>query len=319
VRETAGIRALAPVLGVLLAGCGGGAGTPTSGTAPVTVSAPQAPPRRAVAPPPPLCRADHAVPLGRIDDPAMDELSGLARSRRDPSVLFANEDSGSGPVLTAVRTDGTVLGHVTVSGAAAVDWEDVAAGPGPGGAPALFVGDIGDNDAVRDGIQVYRVPEPAPDASATAPATRLDLRYPDGAHDAEALLVDPLRHELVIVIKRLGGGRAYTASASVAEGPGGSAVTTLRRGPDVDLGWVTAGDVSGDGRIVALRTYTRLAIWQRRGREPLARTLARRPTCIAPADLGAEGQGEALALDRRGATAITAPEGARPLLRRYGG
>jgi hypothetical protein len=320
VRETAGIRALAlaPLLGVLLAGCGAGPGVPTLGTAPATVSAPLAPPRRPAAPPPPLCRADRAVPLGRIDDPAVDELSGLTRSRRDPSILFANEDSGSGSVLTAVRTDGTVLGHVTITGAAAVDWEDLAAGPGPDGAPALFVGDIGDNDAVRDRVQVYRVPEPAPDAGATAPATRLDLRYPDGAHDAEALLVDPLRHELAIVIKRLGGGRAYTAPASVTEGPGG-AVTTLRRGPAVDLGWVTAGDVSGDGRIVALRTYTRLAVWQRRGREPLARTLARRPTCTAPADLGAEGQGEALALDRRGATAITAPEGARPLLRRYGG
>jgi hypothetical protein len=250
----------------------------------------------------------------------MDELSGLARGRRDPSILFANEDSGSGPVLTALRTGGTVLGHLTVTGAAAVDWEDIAAGPGPDGAPALFVGDIGDNDAVRDSVQVYRVPEPAlgAGAGATAPAARLDLRYPDGAHDAEALLLDPLRHELVLVIKRLGGGRAYTAPAAVAEGPGGAAVTTLRRGPAVDLGWVTAGDVSGDGRIVALRTYTRLAIWQRHGQEPLTRTLARRPTCTAPADLDAEGQGEALALDRSGATAITAPEGARPLLRRYG-
>ncbi|WP_354698738.1 PE-PGRS family protein [Paraconexibacter sp. AEG42_29] len=307
-------------MAAVVAGCGDGSGTPA---APPTTSvrpagtgtaAPSAPAAR----PPALCRPGRPVTLGRLRDPALDELSGLARSRRNPSVLFANEDSGAAPVLTVARTDGTVLGTVSVTGAEAVDWEDIASGRGPDDRAVLFVADIGDNAAARSSVQVYRLAEPGPAGGATGLATRLDLRYPDGPHDAEALLADPLRRELVIVTKALGGGRAYTVPASVAGGDATAGTTTLRRGPAIDLGWVTAGDVSGDGRVVALRTYTSLAVWQRQGREPLATTLARSPTCRADVDLAGEGQGESLALDRSGRTALTAPEGAAPLLRRYG-
>ena len=78
-------------------------------------------------------------------------------------------------------------------------------------------------------IDVYRVAEPRVGAGATAPADRLRLRYPDGAHDAEALLVDPLRGDLVIVTKVLGAARAYRTSARL---PAGSQ-TTLRAGPEI--------------------------------------------------------------------------------------
>lgn len=317
--ENEDIRAALSLLSVavVLAGCGATAVPPPQ----ATVVGPTGPTTVPVPVPevlPALCSPGTSVPLGRIRDPALDELSGLARSRRDPSVLFANDDSGAAPVLTVLQTDATVLGHVTVTGSQAVDWEDVAAGPGPDGRAALYVGDIGDNTAARRSIQVYRVDEPGPSALATAPAVRIDLRYSDGPHDAEALLADPLRRELVIVTKALGGGRAYTVPAPTTGSGAGDGVTTLLRGPSVDLAWVTAGDVSGDGRIVALRTYADLAIWRRRGREPLTATLTRRPTCRADVSLAGEGQGESLALDRRGEVVLTAPEGAEPLLRRYG-
>ena len=85
------------------------------------------------------------------------------------------------------------VADLDVPGAEAVDWEDLALGPGPGGRPLLYLGDIGDNREARETVDVYRVPEPraTSGATATAPATRLRLRYPDGAHDAETLLVAP--------------------------------------------------------------------------------------------------------------------------------
>jgi hypothetical protein len=94
---------------------------------------------------------------------------------------------------------------------------------------------------------------------------------------------------------------------------------TLRRAAALSLGpgeAVTAGDVSGDGRTVVLRTYDRAFAWRRPAGAALGATLRVRP-CAARADLLREGQGEALALARDGRAFFTVPEGARPALRRY--
>jgi hypothetical protein len=307
-RGAAASALLAAGAALLVAGCGG-SGAVRSSTSPAS-------PRTALPSPagrpPALCGRLRAHITGRVADPSADELSGLVRSRSQPDLLWSHDDSGAGPVLFGLRADGRVAARPTVTGAQAVDWEDIAAGPGPDGRALLYVGDIGDNASRRASIDVYRVPEPSLGAAATAPAARLRLRYPDGAHDAEALLVDPLRGDLVIVTKALGAGRAYRAPARL---PAGSR-TTLRPGPAIALSLVTAGDVSADGRIVVLRGYDRLAVWARRGREPLTTTLRRAP-CLSPTSLAGEGQGEAIALDRHGASFATVAEGSPAVLRRY--
>ena len=94
----------------------------------------------------------------------------------------------------------------------------------------------------------------------------------------------------------------------------------LHKTGTIDLGLVqpvTAGDVSADGRTIALRTYTDAYVW-RRSSGSIANALKRKP-CQVPADLGKEGQGEALALTRNGRAFYTVPEGPTPRLRRYGG
>jgi hypothetical protein len=302
------VGAAVVLLAAAAAGCGGG------GAAPSTSSPPAAPtPATAAAPrPPALCGALRARVTGRVEDPTANELSGLVRSRSQPGLLWSHDDSGAGPVLYGLRTDGRVAARPTVSGAQAEDWEDIAAGPGPRGEPLLYVGDIGDNRSARPAIDVYRLAEPRAGAAATAPAARLRLRYPDGAHDAEALLVDPLRGDLVIVTKVLGSARAYRASARLAAGSD----TTLRAGPAIAMSLVTAGDVSADGRVVVLRGYDRVGVWVRRGRERLTTTLRRAP-CLSPTSLAGEGQGEAIALDRRGTSFLTVAEGSPAVLRRY--
>ncbi len=183
---------------------------------------------------------------------------------------------------------------------------------------ALLVGDIGDNLAQRPSVVVYRVPEPRATVRAgatTAVAARYELRYPDGPRDAEALLFDRATRAIVIVTKSLGGeARVYSARR-----PSSRQVTTLRHAGTIRLGpteAVTAGDVSGDGRTIALRTYAHAYVWQRRRGETVTAAL-RRAACRADADLGGEGQAEALALSRDGRAFVTVPEGPRPALRRY--
>jgi len=294
-----------PALLVALAavGCGGAGESPAP--PPAAAAAPAAAKR------PALCAALRARVIGQVTEPSATELSGLVRSRTQRDLLWSHNDSGAGPELYGLRTDGRVAAHPQVAGAEAVDWEDIATGPAPGGGALLYIGDIGDNAAERPTIDVYRVAEPKLGDATTAPAARLSLRYPDRPHDAEALIVDPIRGDLVIVTKFIGGARAYRTSARARAG-----TYTLAAGPSVDLSFVTAGDVSADGRIVVLRGYDRVGVWARRGRERLTTTLARAP-CLSPTSLIGEGQGEAIALDRHGTSFITVPEGSPATLRRY--
>ena len=295
---------------VALAGCGGG------GPARATTAAPRAPaPRPAAAA---LCGPLRAAVEGRIAAAAATELSGLAPSRTQPGVLWTHNDSGDRARILAVTPRGRLLADVTVTGARNVDWEEIAPGPAPGGGHALYIADIGDNDARRR-VVVYRVPEPGVDGAggpgASVPAVRLALRYPDGAHDAEALLVDPAGGALVVVTKSFGG----DAGVYAAGRPSAAATTFLRRRGRLSLGAgaaVTGGSVAADGRTIVLRTYDRALVWTRRGREPLEAALRRHP-CTARADLLAEGQGEAIALTGDGRAFYTVPEGRRPAMRRY--
>jgi hypothetical protein len=229
---------------------------------------------------------------------AASELSGLVPSPTRPGLLWTHNDSGGSPRLLGVGEDGRTRDELTVPGAENVDWEDIAAR-----GDTLYVGDIGDNDAQRPNVTVYRVRQSG------APAGRLDLRYADGPHDAETLLVDPFDGSVAVVTKSFAGGnRLYTAQGN-----------TLRPGPQVPVGpgsAVTSGDVSADGRTIALRTYERALVWNRRRGDSLTEALARQP-CVAGASLDREGQGEALALARDGRSFFTVAEGRHPPLRHY--
>ena len=136
---------------------------------------------------------------------------------RSPACSGATTTRAPGPSSTGCAPTAAWSRARPSPGAQAVDWEDIAAGPAPDGrAAALRRRHRRQRARGAPTIDVYRVAEPRVGAAATAPAARLRLRYPDGAHDAEALLVDPLRGDLVIVTKVLGAARAYRASAAAA-------------------------------------------------------------------------------------------------------
>ena len=164
--------------------------------------------------------------------PVVSEASGLVLSG---GLLWTHDDSGGPATIFGLSTRGKLVRQVPLP--QNVDWEDIAASGG-----TLYVGDIGDNGLSRPEIVVYRGSTPIP------------LRYPDGPHDAEALLVD--RGRLVIVTKSLAG----EAGIYTARGPG-----VLRRAGTLQLGLgepVAGGDSAG--RTIVLRTYDRAFVWTRR-------------------------------------------------------
>lgn len=210
---------------------------------------------------PPVLPSDYTRPVkvGALQDAAIDESSGLVASRRSPRVLWTHNDSGDGPLIYCLRVDGAACGAWEVTGAQARDWEDIAVGPGPvPGESYLYVGDIGDNARERDAVTVYRFPEPQGESSAgaptTSPADAIRLAYPNGAHDAETLLVHPITGDLYIVTKEVTSG-VYRAAAPLDA----SEITTLERVAKFSifatLSDRTGGDISPDGRRVAIATY----------------------------------------------------------------
>jgi hypothetical protein len=217
-----------------------------------------------------------------FESPRVVESSGVAVSRAYPGVLWTHNDSGDGPYLYATDLKGSDHGALLVPGAVALDWEDIALGPCPVvfslqtrptrriAETCIYLADTGDNLEFRPFVTVYAIPEPAPPdrASDTLGTTRapavLQLRYPDGAHDVEAIYVSPRDTAVYLASKGRGGTiRLYrvdrgawrvtdtTSAVTIA-----TLVQTLDIRPSAEAGrLITAGAVRPDGRVVALRTY----------------------------------------------------------------
>lgn len=209
------------------------------------------------------------IHLADLEEQTINESSGIVASRLNPDLFWTHNDSGDGPFLYAFDRQGKKRGIWRVTGATARDWEDIALGPGPQpNRPYIYVGDIGDNGTGRRQITIYRVAEPAivpadADSTKTSPrqtdtAEAIRLMYPDGSHDAEALMIHPVTGDLYIVTKMRG------SIAGVYKLPAPFSASTVHpltrigevRVPTVFGGLITGGDISPDGRRVALCDYT---------------------------------------------------------------
>ncbi|HEX8422495.1 MAG TPA: hypothetical protein VF634_03745, partial [Pyrinomonadaceae bacterium] len=207
------------------------------------------------------------VHIAVLEDRSVDESSGIAASRLNAGVYWTHNDSGDGPFIYAFDGSGRSKGVWRVTGAQALDWEDIATGPGPvGGTSYIYIGDMGDNDREGKTITVYRVAEPPVESHGsnsranplqTAPAEVIRLEYPDSKHDAEALLVHPLTGDLYVITKtKKAAAKVYKAAAPLDA----STVVQLNFVADLQLpaerrGTVTGGDISPDGQRLVLCDY----------------------------------------------------------------
>ncbi len=269
------------------------------------------------------------VDTGTIASPEITEASGLAASRVDPGAWWIHNDSGDSARLFAIDGTGELLARVSLVGAEARDWEDIAVGPPlQAGAATVYVGDTGDNAVMRDPasgrgtMRVFRFTEPVLDRDAapqelSVTVDTLHLELPDAAHDVEALLVDPIDGDLVVVTKdwaRTGSAQVFRAPAGLAAG----STTTLDAVGSVPLErgtLITAADVTADGALVALRSYGAVHLYRREGGEPLWSAFETAP-CEGP--VPPELQGESLGFELDGASYLTVSEGDHATLHRTG-
>jgi len=286
-----------------------------------------------------LARAADAAPVacpayadgrsrGAVAVAGLEEASGLAAGRANAGILWTHADSGAGTLLYALdAADAGLVATFSLTGATNVDWEDIAVGPGPEpGLSYLYVGDTGDRGGRAEDPIVYRVPEPVvdpadgPGPQALPGVVALPFTYPDGLHDAETLLADPITGDLFIVTKN----PLFTAGpSSVYRFP------APHTGADTELEWVaeldfssapllgqltTGGDISPSGDEILVRTYTGASVWRRAAGATVAAALAG-PPCPVP--VRSEPQGEAVGYAADGRSYFTVSEqrdqGPRPL------
>jgi hypothetical protein len=259
--------------------------------------------------------AAHAVTL---HDPRIDEASGIAQGIGSPGVYYVQNDSGDSARFFAVDVKtGRTRAVFTVPGAVNHDWEDLAVAPDDRGTPSVWLADIGDNDASRSEVDVYRVDEPRVDMShygrteTTARPDMWRLRYPSGPVDAESLAVTPSGRAFVITKAATGRSTVYELPAR----PDPNRVQTMRRIAAIRLpahgGLVpatlqrlaTGAAINADGSLLVVRTYTDAYLW-RIHRDDVAAALRHRPRRVAlPLQQQGEGvcfAGQSLALDSEG-------------------
>ena len=237
-----------------------------------------------------------AASLFEFQDPQLTEVSGIGAAQRLDDIVYVHNDSGDAPRVFAVDGGGVTVGEIEFRGARAVDWEDMAVAGG-----FVYTADIGDNNANRDSVQIYRIPEPdgIDGTNDSARAERMDLRYPDGAHNAEAVLVHPTTGEIGVVTKARDGGALYVVDGFT---PGRA---ELRRAADVDVGTATGAAVAPDGSSLVVRDYTDAYLYEIDG-ETLASAFDAEPRRIGmPFAI----QAEAITYSADGESLLTTHEG----------
>src|SRR6186997_134692 len=118
----------------------------------------------------------------RIKDARITESSGLAADTAG-NIYWTANDSGDRGVAYGIGLDGKVQGTLNFR-AQPSDVEAVAVHD-----DRLYVADIGDNNDRRSFVRVFYFTNPRANGL-TVTYHAYDFRYPDGSHNAEALLVN---------------------------------------------------------------------------------------------------------------------------------
>lgn len=227
--------------------------------------------------------------------PELHESSGVAASRQNAGLLWTHNDSGNRPVVYGVQLGGPkerIVAWINLDGASAVDWEDIALGPCPwsGSSSCLYVADIGDNFRRRSSVAVIVFEEPVLNpADGKAPQvewSEAELRYPDGAANAEGLAVTDAGDLLIVTIDPRSRGRVFKLSRDeVVEALQGKPAV-LRPAGSMRTRWSGVTAAAWSGTELVVRSHTEVFRWRQEGD---TWRLAGRPCFVGHAGRGGEG------------------------------
>ena len=267
-----------------------------------------------------------AIEVCTVEDPELNEASGLAMSLQHKDAVWIHNDSGDTARLFLVGLDGKTRAIVHLNQHKPLDWEDMCSFEIDGQA-WLLIGDIGDNSRNRGTTappcQLLLVKEPksslaAGDVDAKTPPmvnvevhAILQFSFPDGPADCESLAVDTERREILLLTKTEPANcRLFRLPLSLTAGKTAAQAELLA---SIPVPYATAMDISRDGRQLAIINMFSGAMLNRKPHESW--TIA----CANPVKilmLPARPQGETVCFEPQGKTLLINSERARqPLWR----
>ncbi|CCG04525.1 hypothetical protein [Blastococcus saxobsidens] len=236
-----------------------------------------------------------------VTDPRLAELSGLVVVGEQ---MLALNDGGDQVAVFGLDPSCSVV-DVQTAPVDPYDPEDLAVGPDG----TVWVADTGDNNSDRATVALHVL---RPDGTASLHR----LTYPDGAHDAEALLMAPDGTPYLVTKEVLGASAVYRPAGALVDGGTvalervGSVDVTLTGTPGGPVGragqlMITGGAVAADGSALALRTYTDAYVWPLQGSD-VAGALTGEPV-RTPLPESPQGEAVSFAADSR--ALVVASEG----------
>lgn len=256
-----------------------------------------------------LSLADRWQPFStycEVRDDAVRESSGLAASRLYADQYYTHNDSGDTARFFRVSRQGQIEATWSLTGAKAIDWEDMASAR-VSGKNWLFLADVGDNAEKRSSVTIYRVEEPKGTGGEIQRFDTFELTYPDGAHNCEAVFVEPKTGDLYLVTKSESVAGVYRVGKPKESGnyvPEKLGVIKPETGMGKYGRLVTAADASPDGKWVVVRTYSGLLEYRVSG--AFSDWWKSTPLAVKPA---LEAQAEAVCYSLDGGSLLTSSEG----------
>lgn len=206
---------------------------------------------------------------GILENDEINEASGLVASRKNENVFWTHNDSGGESCIFALNQNGEHLGKFYLPNITARDWEDISISPNINGTDFfIYIGDIGDNISKYNVKYIYRFLEPdilsdqIPITENVTNIETISYEYPNGNRDSEILMVDPNTLDIYTISKRENETFVYvlpypqqTESLTTAILLGDFDMYPNQNQLDNQLTWITAGDISMDGREILLKSY----------------------------------------------------------------
>jgi hypothetical protein len=247
---------------------------------------------------------------GEIDNGEIDEASGLVASRNFQGKLWIHNDSGDKNRIFLVNKDGKWQNTAYLNGVQNRDWEDIAVSNFPNNETNIYVADFGDNDASYNNeyfIYKFKEPKSLPAQGADIQVNDIEtikFKYPDGARDAEALVIDHATKDLYIITKREPQIRVYRIAAQYAT----NTINTAEFISELPIGGLlggipagaTAADISIDNKEIIIKSYFQVFYWKLGAAETIKQAFTRKYDKLLPYASEIQGEGMGWAHDDSG-------------------